>query len=80
MRLFTPLRPNPNAPLARANPVAKLAGALVLMTVLFLSVDPVTPVVILAGLVGSVWLSGLAWPALLARTWPSCSPRWWWRS
>ena len=66
MRLFTPLRPNPNAPLARANPVAKLAAALLLMTVLFLSVDPVTPLVILIGLAGSVWLSGLAWSALLA--------------
>ena len=53
VRLFTPLRPNPNALLARANPVAKLAAALLLMTVLFLSVDPVTPVVILAGLAGS---------------------------
>ena len=70
MRLFTPLRPNPNALLARANPVAKLGAALLLMTVLFLSVDAVTPLVVLAGLGGSVWLSGLTWPALLARTWP----------
>jgi energy-coupling factor transport system permease protein len=70
VRLFTPLRPNPQAPLARANPVAKLGAALLLMTVLFVSVDAVTPVVILAGLAGSVWLSGLPWPALLARTWP----------
>ena len=70
MRLFTPLRPNPHAPLARANPVAKLASALLLMTVLFVSVDPLTPAVILAGLAGSVWLSGLAWRSLLARTWP----------
>lgn len=70
MRLFTPLRPNPGALLARANPVAKLAAALLLMTVLFVSVDPVTPLVILAGLAGSVWLSGLAWRTLLSRTWP----------
>jgi energy-coupling factor transport system permease protein len=70
VRLFTPLRPNADAPLARANPVAKLAAALVLMTVLFVSVDPVTPLVILVGLAGSVWLSGLAWRTLLARTWP----------
>jgi energy-coupling factor transport system permease protein len=70
MRLFTPLRPNADAPLARANPVAKLAAALLLMTVLFVSVDPVTPLVILVGLAGSVSLSGLAWPTLLARTWP----------
>lgn len=70
MRLFTPLRPNPSALLARANPVAKLGAALLLMTVLFVSVDPLTPVVILVGLAGSVWFSGLAWRALLARTWP----------
>ena len=70
MRLFTPLRPNADAPLARANPVAKLAAALLLMAVLFVSVDPVTPLVILVGLAGSVWLSGLAWRTLLARTWP----------
>lgn len=70
MRLFTPLRPNPTAVLARANPVAKLTAALLLMTVLFVSVDPWTPAVILVGLAGSVWLSGLSWRALLARTWP----------
>ena len=50
--------------------MAKLGAALLLMAVLFVSVDPITPIVILAGLAGSVWLSGLAWPALLARTWP----------
>jgi energy-coupling factor transport system permease protein len=70
VRLFTPLRPNPSAVLARANPVAKLGAALLLMTVLFVSVDPVTPVVILVGLAASVWLSGLAWRTLIARTWP----------
>jgi energy-coupling factor transport system permease protein len=70
VRLFTPLRPNPNAVVARANPVAKLAAALLLMTVLFISVDLVTPLVILSGLAASVWLSGLAWRALLSRTWP----------
>jgi energy-coupling factor transport system permease protein len=68
--LFTPLRPTPTAVLARANPVAKLAAALLLMMVLFLSVDPVTPIVILMGLAASVWLSGLGWRTLLARTWP----------
>jgi energy-coupling factor transport system permease protein len=70
VRLFVPLRPNPNAVLARANPLAKLAAALLLMAVLFVSVDPVTPVVILVGLAGSVWLSGLGWRTLLLRTWP----------
>jgi energy-coupling factor transport system permease protein len=70
VRLFTPLRPSPAAVLARANPVAKLAAALLLLIVLFLSVDPITPVVILVGLAASVWLSGLGWRPLLSRTWP----------
>ena len=79
MRLFTPLRPSPNALLARANPVAKLAAALLLMTVLFVSVDPVTPAVILTGLAGSVWLSGSPGPPCWPGPGRSCSPRWWWR-
>ena len=70
MRLFTPLRPNAAAPLARANPIAKLAAALLLMIVLFLSVDPLTPLVVLAGLAVAVPFSGLGWRVLLARTWP----------
>ena len=42
VRLFTPLRPDPRAVLAAANPAAKLAAAAVLMAVLFVSVDAVT--------------------------------------
>ena len=57
-------------PCWRAPMMAKLAAALLLLTVLFVSVDPLTPAVILTGLAGSVWLSGLAWRSLLARTWP----------
>ncbi|HEX5579396.1 MAG TPA: energy-coupling factor transporter transmembrane component T [Candidatus Limnocylindria bacterium] len=70
MRLFTPLRPNASAPLARANPVAKLAAALLVFVVLFLSVDPLTPLVVLAGLLAAVPFTGLGWRALLGRTWP----------
>jgi energy-coupling factor transport system permease protein len=70
VKLFTPLRPDPRAPLAAANPVAKLGAALVLMAVLFVSVDAVTASVILLGTVAAVFLSGLSARSLLGRTWP----------
>jgi energy-coupling factor transport system permease protein len=70
MRLFTPLRPDPRAALARANPVSKLGAAALLMTVLFLSIDAVTPGVILLGLIGALPLSGLGPADLVRRTWP----------
>src|SRR5688500_20387854 len=50
MQLLTPLVPDPSAPLARANPVAKLGAALVLLIVLFGSLDGVTALVVLLGL------------------------------
>lgn len=70
MRLFTPLRPNPGAFLARANPVAKLAAATVLLLALFVSVDPVVPAILLAGILATVPFSGLSARDLAARTWP----------
>jgi energy-coupling factor transport system permease protein len=70
MRLFTPLRPNPEARLARANPSIKLGAAAVIMLGLFLSVDAVTADVVLAGLVAATFASGLPKRALLGRTWP----------
>lgn len=70
MRLFTPLRPNPAAPLAAANPAMKLAAAAVLMGVLFVSVDAVTATVILLGVLAAVTLSGLPPSTLLVRSWP----------
>lgn len=69
MRLLTPLEPRPTAPLARANPVAKLAAGLVVMVTLFASLDAVTAAVILAALVALVGVSGLPPRALLARSW-----------
>ena len=42
MQLLTPLVPDPRAPLARANPVAKLGAALLLLVALFASLDGVT--------------------------------------
>jgi energy-coupling factor transport system permease protein len=70
MRLFTPLVHDPHAPLARANPIGKLGAALLLMAVLFLSADLLTPAVVLAGLVAALPLTGLAPRTLVARTWP----------
>jgi energy-coupling factor transport system permease protein len=70
MRRFTPLRPDPRAPLARANPVAKLGAAAILMAALFLASGPVTPAVVLAVIVASLPLTGLGVRTLLVRTWP----------
>ena len=70
MRLFTPLRPDPRAVLAAANPAMKLGAAAVLMAVLFVSVDVVTAGVVLTGVVGAIRLSGLPPWTLLRRTWP----------
>jgi energy-coupling factor transport system permease protein len=70
MILFTPLRPDPGAPLARANPVAKLGAAAVILAALFVSVDLVTPAIVVAGVLASVALTGLPARTLLARTWP----------
>ena len=69
MRQFTPLRPDPRALLARANPVAKLGAAAILMAILFVSSGPVTPAIVLGGILASVPFSGLAPRDLLARTW-----------
>ncbi len=70
MRRFTPLRPDPRAPLARANPVAKLLAAAILMAALFVASGPVPPGVVLVGIVACLPLSGLAASTLLMRTWP----------
>ncbi len=69
MQLFTPLVPDAGAPLPRANPVAKLLAALVLLVVLFASLDAVTAAVILAGLVALLPFSGLPVRALAGRAW-----------
>lgn len=70
MRRFTPLRPDPGALLARANPVAKLGAAAILMVVLFVASGPVTPAVVLIGILASLPFTGLSVRTLLVRTWP----------
>ncbi len=67
MQLLTPLIPDPAAPLGRANPVAKLAAALIVMAALFASLDGVTAVVVLAGLAAVLPVSGLSPRVLLGR-------------
>lgn len=69
MQLLTPLVPDPSAPLARANPVAKLGAALVLLVALFASLDHVTALVILAGLAVAMRTSGLSATAVASRGW-----------
>lgn len=69
MRLLVPLEPRPSAPLARANPLAKLGAALVLMVALFASLDGVTAALILTALIALLPASGLSAPALLRRSW-----------
>jgi energy-coupling factor transport system permease protein len=70
MRLIVPLRPNPEAPLARANPVAKLGAAAVLMVALFLSLDVLTPALAVLALLAVVPATGIGPRDLLARAWP----------
>ena len=70
MQLLTPLVPDGRAPLARANPVAKLAAGLVILVALFASLDGVTALVVLAVLVlVLVAWSGLSPSALVGRAW-----------
>lgn len=69
MRLAVPLVPDEHAPLARANPVAKLAAAAILLVALFASLDWLTAAIVLAGLAVALPFSGLSPGDLLARSW-----------
>ena len=66
MRLLAPLVPDPQAPLTRANPVAKLAAAGLVTVGLFASLDGVTAAIVLGGLLLLLPASGLS-PRALAR-------------
>jgi len=66
MQLRRPALADPTAVLPSANAVAKLVAAAVLMTVAFLSRDPVTPAILLAGEGLALTVTGLR-PASLAR-------------
>lgn len=69
MQLMSPLVPDPRAPLARANVIAKVGAATVLLIALFASRDGVTAVVVLVGLTALLPFSGLSLGALLRRSW-----------
>ncbi|MDI5965280.1 energy-coupling factor transporter transmembrane component T [Streptomyces sp. SL13] len=69
MNRATPIA-DPTAPLARRNPVAKLAAAGVLALALVISLDPVGPAVALAAELAAVPFFGLRYRALGRRTWP----------
>jgi energy-coupling factor transport system permease protein len=68
--LLEPLRGDPHAPLASANPLAKLGAAAIAMLVLFLSVDALTPLLFLGGIALAIGLSGIRLRSLVARSWP----------
>src|SRR5712691_332283 len=70
MRLLEPLTPDPGAPLARAHPLAKIGAAFVLMLALFLTVDPVTPALVLIAVAAAVPAIGIPPKALLRRAAP----------
>jgi len=71
MRLLEPLTPDARAPLARAHPLAKIAAALVLMLALFITVDPLTPTLVLVAEVAAIPLIGIPLRALLRRALPA---------
>jgi energy-coupling factor transport system permease protein len=68
--LLAPLAPDPDAALARRNPVAKLAAAGIVMVGLLLTLDPVTPAVLLVIELAAVPATGVRWSTLARRTWP----------
>jgi len=70
VRLLEPLTPDPRAPLARAHPLAKIAAALVLMFALFITIDPLTPTLVLIAEIAAIPLVGVPPRALLRRAFP----------
>jgi energy-coupling factor transport system permease protein len=65
-----PLAATANAPLARRNPVAKLAAALLFSFMLLATVDPVTPTIAIAVELAVLPLFGVSYRALARRAWP----------
>ncbi|MEU6024004.1 energy-coupling factor transporter transmembrane component T [Micromonospora sp. NPDC047134] len=60
----------PDAPLARRNPVAKLAAALLFAFPLLATLDPVTPAIALAVELAVLPLFGVRYRVLFRRAWP----------
>ncbi|MBL7256167.1 energy-coupling factor transporter transmembrane component T family protein [Paractinoplanes lichenicola] len=61
---------NPSAPLARRNPVAKLAAAMLFSLPLLATLDPLTPAIALAIELAVVPLFGVRYSTLARRAWP----------
>jgi energy-coupling factor transport system permease protein len=70
VRLLEPLTPDPRAPLASAHPLAKIAAALVIMFALFLTIDPLTPTLVLLAEIAAIPLIGVPPRALGRRALP----------
>lgn len=69
MRLVTPIVPDRSAALGRANPVAKLGAAAILLVALFGSVDVMTAAIVLVGLLAVLPVAGIRPGDLLGRAW-----------
>ena len=70
MSVLVPLAPDADAPLARLNPVAKITAAAVITVGMLLTLDPVTPGVLLLIEALAFPLSGVRPTTLLRRAWP----------
>ncbi|HLY35910.1 MAG TPA: energy-coupling factor transporter transmembrane component T [Candidatus Limnocylindria bacterium] len=70
MQLAVPLSADPGAPLARANPLARVGAAALLMLFGFIAVDAVTAALLLAVTLVGVPMSGISARTLLRRAWP----------
>jgi energy-coupling factor transport system permease protein len=68
MRLLTPVVPDRTSVLGRANPLAKLVAAFVLLLALFVSLDGVTAALVLLALLALLPVSGVGVAALLGRS------------
>lgn len=60
----------PEAYLSRRNPAAKLGAAMAVMLAAFVTVDPVTPTLLLAGVVGALGPLGVPPLRFARRAWP----------
>ncbi len=67
--LAEPIVGDPQAPLARLNPVAKLGAATVVILGLLLTGDAVTPALVLLAELGAVAAAGVRWRILVRRLW-----------
>ncbi len=70
MSILAPLAPDPDAPLSRRNPVAKLAAAGIILVGLLVTLDPVTPALLLGLELAVLPFTGVRLGTLTRRCWP----------